>query len=199
MAKTTFSAKSPIGVRPAKSGGHPRARRRVTTWAALGVLALLATLLTPLSTASAQPSPPAAPTITSVTPSDGAVTLTWDAGADGGATVTRWEYTQSVPATNVWFPIPRSDRNTSRHTVTGLDNGTAYQFRVRAVNDAGYGAESDASTAATPSTVPMAPVGLRGEAGNSEIVLSWTPAATDGTTANRQNGWSPISRYEYRQ
>lgn len=162
----------------------------------LAAVAFLATLLTPLSTVGAQ-SAPAAPTITSATPGDGSITLAWTAGDDGGATVSRWEYTQSDPATGVWIPIPGSNRHTTRYTVTGLDNGTAYRFELRAVNDAGNGAVSTESTAATPSTTPSAPFGLRGTAGNSRVVLTWAPAAPDATTINRQNGFSPIIRYQY--
>ncbi|WP_419925865.1 fibronectin type III domain-containing protein [Candidatus Poriferisocius sp.] len=175
-------------------------------------MALLATLLAPLSSAGAQTAPavPAAPTITSATAGDGQVTLTWDAGADNGSTVIRWEYEQSAPETNVWVPIPGSGRNTDRYTVTGLSNGgalgtdgttrTAYQFRVRAVNRVGNGEESEASEAAIPSTVPSAPAGLSGKAGNSEVVLTWRAAtATDATVRNSANGFSPIVSYEYRQ
>ncbi|WP_419846071.1 fibronectin type III domain-containing protein [Candidatus Poriferisocius sp.] len=209
MAKNVFSGFRSARHRHVESS---RARRRVTTWAALGILALLATLLTPLSTASAQPSAPAAPTVTSATHGDKSVTLTWNAGADGGATVTRWEYTYSVGAagsevaTNVWTPIPGSNRHTDRHTVTGLTNGQSYVFDLRAVNDAGNGAEASsvsgevtANRTAVPSTVPSAPLNLRGTEDNSQVVLTWTAAAPDATTINRQNGWSPITRYEYQQ
>ncbi len=192
MAKNVFSGFRSARLRPSESS---RARRRVTTWAALGVLALLATLLTPLSTASAQPTAPAAATITSATPGDGSITLAWTAGDDGGSTVIRWEYQQTGPATNLWIPIAGSNRNTARHTITGLRNGTAYTFQVRAVNGAGDGTASADSTAATPSTTPAAPVGLRGAPGNSEVVLTWT-AATAGSAAT---GYSPITGYEIRQ
>ena len=168
-------------------------------WAALGVLALLATLMTPLSTASAQPTAPAAPTITSATPSNGAVTLTWDAGGDGGSTVIRWEYQQTTPATNLWIPIAGSNRNTNRHTITGLTNGTAYAFSVRAINGVGDGAAGDMSAldpaTATPSTTPAAPTSLMGTPGNSAIVLSWN--TVDGLS--RANGFSAITGYEVRQ
>jgi titin len=158
-----------------------------------------------LSTASAQPSAPAAPTITSATPGDGNVTLTWTAGADGGSTVIRWEYTQTSPTpTGVWIPIPGSNRGTSRHTITGLRNGTAYAFSVRAINGAGNGAAGDMSAlnpaTVTPSTTPAAPVGLRTTAGNSQITLNWTAAVTTGGAAGGQNdGFSPITSYEVRQ
>ena len=210
---------SSIGVRPTTSGGHLRARRRVTLWAALGVLALLATLLTPLSTASAQ-SPTAPPHVTDLgaTPGDGQVTLSWSAlSSDGGSTIIRWEYQQTTPATNLWIPIAGSNRNTTRHTVTGLRNGTAYQFQIRAINgvgsqDTGFTlsgpiAADGTITAGTvvPSTTPPAPGNLMGAPGNSEVVLTWTqvsatPANDTGTAdAKRENGFSDITAYEVRQ
>ena len=197
MAKNVFS-----GFRSARHRHveFSRARRRVTTWAALGILALLATLLTPLSTASAQPQAPAAPTITAAIAGDGNVTLTWTAGADNGSTVIRWEYQQTTPATNLWIPIAGSNRNTARHTITGLRNGTEYSFQVRAVNGVGNGAASADSTAATPSTTPGAPVGLRTTAANSQVTLNWTAAVTSGGVAAGQNdGFSAITGYEIRQ
>ncbi|MCY3635877.1 MAG: fibronectin type III domain-containing protein [bacterium] len=201
MAKNVFSGFRSARLRPAESS---RARRRVTTWAALGILALLATLLTPLSTASAQPSAPAAPTINAATPGDGTVTLSWTAGLDNGSTVIRWEYQQTTPATNLWIPIPGSNRHTTRHTITGLTNGTAYAFSLRAINGAGNGAAGDMSAltpaTATPSTTPGAPVGLRAAEGNSQVALTWTAAVTTGGVAGGQNdGFSAITGYEIRQ
>ncbi len=196
MAKNVFSGFRSARLRPSESS---RARRRVTTWAALGVLALLATLLTPLSTASAQPAPPAAPTITSATPGDGSVTLTWTAGDDNGSTVIRWEYQQTTPATNLWIPIPGSNRHTNRHTITGLDNGEDYAFSLRAINGAGNGDAGDMNgltpSTATPSTTPQAPAGLRATEGNSLVTLNWTAATAD----SRDNGFSAITGYEIRQ
>ena len=125
--------------------------------------------------------------------------MLWTEGGDGDATVTRWEYTYSEGGTptNVWIPIPRSNRNTESHTVTGLENGTSYTFQVRAVNDVGNGAASAASTAATPWTVPSAPVGLWAAAGNSKIGLYWVQA--DDTPPGRNDGFRAIDNYEYRQ
>ena len=69
---------------------------------------------------------------------DGQVVLTWDAPAsDGGAAITDYEY--RINGRNPWISI--GSTNTT-HTVTGLVNGAAYTFQVRAVNRIGTGRAS---------------------------------------------------------
>ena len=48
---------------------------------------------------------------------------------------------------SVWQDIPSSDASTTSYTVTGLADGTAYYFQVRAVNTVGDGAASKAAVA----------------------------------------------------
>ena len=61
--------------------------------------------------------------------------LSWDAPAsDGGAEITDYEY--RINGRNPWTSIGSTD---TTHTVTGLVNGTAYTFQVRAVNRIGTG------------------------------------------------------------
>ena len=101
---------------------------------------------------------PAAPTgLTATVGEDGggAVTLSWTAPTGGGA-VSRYEYQQraGTGAYGAWTPIPGSGPSTTSHTVTGLTNGTAYTFRVRAVNSTGAGAASTEATA-TPTTARL--------------------------------------------
>ena len=58
----------------------------------------------------------------------GEVVLSWDAPAsDGGAEITDYEY--RIDRRNPWISI--GSTNTT-HTLTGLVNGTAYVFEVRA-------------------------------------------------------------------
>ena len=76
---------------------------------------------------------PGAPRNLTAVGGDGEVGLSWDAPAsDGGAEITDYEY--RINGTNPWISIGSTDPT---HTVTGLDNGTAYVFEVRAVNRIG--------------------------------------------------------------
>ena len=99
---------------------------------------------------------PAAPTALAATAGGGEVTLSWTAAASGRTAITRYQYQQKTGANAYgrWTDIPNSGASTTSHTVTGLTNGTAYTFRVRAVNSAGNGAASTEATA-TPTTARL--------------------------------------------
>ncbi len=105
---------------------------------------------------ASSPSPtaaPAAPAGFSATAGAGKVTLRWtDPGDD---TITRWQYRSKRGGRTYgdWTNIPSSDKDTASHEVTGLTNGTAYAFQVRAVNPAGYGA-APTEQSSTPTTAP---------------------------------------------
>ena len=74
---------------------------------------------------------------------DGQVTLTWDAPEDdGGSEITDYQY--RINGRNPWTAIGSTD---TTHTVTGLVNGTAYVFEVRAVNRIGRGRASNRAEA----------------------------------------------------
>ena len=74
---------------------------------------------------------------------DGAVTLTWDAPEnDGGSAITDYEY--RIDGKGDWIS---TDSTETTYTVTGLVNGTAYVFEVRAVNRRGRGRVSNRAEA----------------------------------------------------
>jgi len=90
--------------------------------------------------------PPTAPQNFTATAGDTQVTLAWTAPLnDGGSAITGFEVSSDNGTT--WVA---ASSNTG-HTFTSLTNGTAYIFRVRAINIAGVGAE--ASETATPVAV----------------------------------------------
>ena len=88
---------------------------------------------------------PDAPTNLLAVGGDGQVVLTWDAPEDDGGTAIT-DYEVRIDQTGEWISIGSTD---TTHTVTGLVNGTAYAFQVRAVNAAGNSAPSN-QTEATP-------------------------------------------------
>ena len=143
---------------------------------------------------------PEAPESLSFTPGDGQVTLRWRAPTnDGGETILRYEYEQDGSGT--WIS---TDSTATSHTVTGLNNGQSYTFRVRAVNALGNG--EVATLEATPSpptggggggggggpriTVPSAPRNLLAGGGDGQVTLTWEAPEDDGGSA--------ITDYEYR-
>ena len=82
------------------------------------------------------------------------VTLTWDAPSDDEtAKITGYEVQQgtslSAMIASAWSTIAGSNSGTTTHTVTGLTNGTAYYFSIRATGPGGAGLASP-HVSATP-------------------------------------------------
>ena len=126
--------------------------------------------------ASEPVAPPPQPTGLTAEAGDGEVRLSWTAIA--GAT--RWEYRQRIGdgAWGAWTTIPGSGSGTMDHTVTDLENGTAYGFQVRGVNAGGAGPASAEATATPVPPVPPQPADLTATAGDGLVELSWTAVET---------------------
>ncbi len=123
---------------------------------------------------------PAVPTGVTATAGDSRATVSWSAPATGGSPITSYTVTPSVhgvaqnPVVVNGSPVPTTT------TVTGLANGTAYTFTVRATNAVGTGAESVPSTAVTPAPAPAIALLQKVAAqtgGKSSLAVSM-PAAT---------------------
>ena len=137
---------------------------------------------------------PPAPTKPGVTGGHASVALTWTSGGDGGSAITKWQYVKKVGSNNfetTWTDIPSSGASTTSYTVTGLTNGTAYRFKVRAVNSVGNGTASPASDAVTPTpaaTAPLAPTKPGVTGGHASVALTWTSGG---------DGGSAITKWQY--
>ena len=114
---------------------------------------------------------PSAPTNFTATEGDKRVTLAWTAPAET-APVTKHQYRHKTTGEydDDWEDIPDSGPggdNEDGYTVTGLDNGTAYTFQLRAANSQNQSTavESSAVTPAdvTAPTLSSAAVGSTGE------------------------------------
>ena len=129
------------------------------------------------ATPAAPVTAPGAPRGLTAAAGDAQVSLSWQApGSDGGAAITGYRVYQGTSKKPV-----ASVTGTST-TVKNLTNGTAYSFKVTAVNKAGEGPASGAASA-TPTakvTKPGLPNGLTASPGNGKVTLSWTAPGSDG-------------------
>jgi hypothetical protein len=95
------------------------------------------------------PGVPGAPTGLTATAKSSGATLNWTAPAEtGGSPITGYRITPYLGGT-AQSSLTTSSTATSA-ALSGLTNGTAYTFKVAAVNGVGAGAESAASAAVTP-------------------------------------------------
>ena len=126
-----------------------------------------------------------APTSLSAKAGDRSVALSWSApSSTGGSPVTSYSVERSAysNATSTWgsFAAVATVSSTTA-TLTGLTNGTRYQFRVTAKNVVGSGAYSSA-VVATPLGLPSAPSSVRAARGNGAATVTWVaPSVTGGS------------------
>ena len=120
---------------------------------------------------------PDAPTGVTATPGAAEASVAFTPGADNGSTITQFRVTASpggIAATGSSSPI----------NVTGLTNGVAYTFMVRATNSVANSAESAPSAPVTPLDVPGAPtITLAAPAGSGQALVYFTAPGADGGSA----------------
>lgn len=106
-------------------------------------------------TGSSDITPPAVPAGVSATTGSQQVTLTWSANTEPDLASYQVKF-RPVGSTTWTY---RSPTSATFFTVTGLTNGTAYEFAVRAVDTTGNGSVYSASVTATPTaSVSTCPV-----------------------------------------
>lgn len=141
--------------------------------------------VTPSAPPSDAPGPPLRVTAIG---GDASAAVSWSAPASSGSFPITWYQALSSPGGHSCLVSAQ----TTTCEVTGLTNGTAYTFEVRALNGAGWGWWSEPSDAVTP----VAPFGPPGPVRDLEVV----DVGADGTVtlrwrAPRGDAEAPITGY----
>ena len=131
---------------------------------------------------------PSAPTALVATVGSSSAFLTWGAAASNGLTLTDYEVQYSTDSGTSWTTFVDGVSVTTAANISGLTNGTSYNFRVRGINSLGGGTWSAPSSTTTPATVPGTPSAISFSATNSQATISFTAPSSGGAT---------ISKYQY--
>jgi hypothetical protein len=118
---------------------------------------------------------PGAPTGLKTSYGDGFIALSWSPPASAGSSpVTGYHVYMGFSSS---FTAAREFTTTGpRFRLTDAENGSTYFIKVTAVNAAGEGPATPAtSVIPDPPTAPSAPTGLTVRAGHGEATLSWSP------------------------
>lgn len=99
------------------------------------------------------------------------IALSWAAAPDNGAPIDYYEVTAAGQGTR---QVPGTS-----YTWTGLNNGTTYQFTVRAHNAVGD-STSDVTGSFAPQSVPGAPGAVTATPADGQVSLSWGAANPNG-------------------
>ena len=138
----------------------------------------LASVYTHAQTIALDTAAPAAPVSLNAAPGDTKVTLTWGNPSPADATIAKWQHRQKTTgAYGSWTDVAGG---ASKRTVevTGLMNGTAYTFQVRAVDTAANEGTAGTTDAVTP-TAPSTSTGTPGAV--------WSATLTVGEGSGRRN------------
>ncbi len=131
------------------------------------------------------PSLPAVPTITSITPNNEALTVSFTPGVGGGP-VTNYAYSINGSA-GPFIPLAPASV-ASPFTIEGLENGEGYDVCIVALSSSSASSAPSNMVEAVPAREPDAPAGIVAAPGDREATISFTPG---------YDGGSPITDYLY--
>jgi hypothetical protein len=123
---------------------------------------------------------PGAPSKVTATAGNTLAEVSFSAPAsNGGSAITGYTVTATPPAgTDI-----NAGSTALNHTITGLANGTAYTFSVKASNSVGSGPASTFSNNVTPTDVPGVPTNIIATAYNAKAKISFSAPALKGGSA----------------
>ena len=156
--------------------------------------ALLVSLAAVLLGAACSSSPstvPEAPSGLTAAVDGGEVVLSWDDVKDGS--ITQYQYRERASFDEDWWCWNRFSGGSgtiNSHTLGVLPGGATYGIQLRAVNDMGESAASEASVTvpASSSSAPEAPSGLTATGEDQSIALRWDDPGDDS-----------IASYQFRE
>jgi len=133
-----------------------------------------------------------APFLKVVAVGDGEVELNWTNSNPPNGPLTGFVLAYRVKGTTTWSTIDLPDPGTLTYKVTGLTNGTEYEFQTEGKISTGFsGYPSNAVTA-----TPVAPIGkpvVTAIPGNSRVDLSWTKPSDGGHQLKEYRvTWEPL-------
>ena len=161
--------------------------------------------ISPVLTVGFNPKAPARPTGLKAKGLDQGVRLTWDEPLEDGVSDDMRVYKRQVQYRSrsggswgdwsQWADMmimssnnpPRKIYYIGGYGMNGLTNGTEYQFRIRALTEAGVKSAVSEPASATPKGDLAAPTGLVANSANSSVILHWDHPDNDD-----------ITRYQYR-
>jgi len=148
---------------------------------------------------------PAAPIITGITGGNATASIAFTASAANGSALTTYQYSSSSNAGESWSEwTARSSGTTASPLIAtyGLNNGTTYSIRIRAVNAKGSSPASNVLSV-VPATTPDAPTITSITAGDKSAIIDFTANANNGTditnykyaySINGGSSWTTIQR-----
>ncbi len=136
---------------------------------------------TTLTTPAAPMALAAPPSRVTAAPGNGLVSVGWPRPvSDGGSVITDYQVQYSSTNGSSWVTFPRPLSSALSTTVTGLNNGTSYVFRVSAINSLGASPFSPVSAPTTPRTTPDAATAPVATPGSARATISWQAPLSDG-------------------